>query len=320
MISEQDILNAKILIVDDQQANVTLLENLLHREGYLRVTSTLDPCLASELHRTKNFDLILLDIEMPGMNGFEVMKALQNIATHGYVPILVITAQSEYKLKALKSGAKDFISKPLDLIEVRTRIRNILEVRLLYMQLEKSNQALEFLALHDGLTGLPNRRLLLDRLSSAIAHAHRNRDMMAVMYMDLDQFKEINDTLGHDAGDALLTEVGKRLAGAVRQADTVARLGGDEFMIVLSELTDSDDIRVLATKIISVVGQPYCLNGAEVVMTASIGVSIYPTHGETNEILIKRADVALYEAKHSGRNNYCLASNTASKKFATQSV
>jgi len=320
MISEENLVKAKILIVDDLQSNVTLLETILRRDGFQHITSTLDPCTAAELHRARNFDLILLDIEMPGMDGFEVMKALKGIDTHGYVPILVITSQPEYKLKALASGAKDFISKPLDIIEVKTRIRNMLEVRLLYMQLEKSNQALEFLALHDGLTGLPNRRLLLDRLSLAIAHAHRYTEMMAVLYLDLDLFKEINDSLGHDAGDALLTEVGKRLVGAVRQADTVARLGGDEFVIVLSELKEGDDISLLVTKVIEAVALPYHFKGAEVNMTASMGVSIYPTHGETAEVLMKRADVALYEAKHAGRNNYCIASNTDSKRCAAQSV
>jgi len=309
MISEQDILNAKILIVDDQQANVTLLEAVLQREGYLHVTATLNPCAASELHRANNFDLILLDIEMPGMDGFEVMQELKEIATHGYVPILVITAQAEYKLKALASGAKDFISKPLDLVEVRTRIRNMLEVRLLYMQLEKANQTLEFLALHDGLTGLPNRRLLLDRLSSAIAHARRNKEMMAVLYLDLDLFKEVNDRFGHDVGDELLTEVGRRLQGAVRQADTVARLGGDEFVLVLSELKESEDIEKLVAKVIAAVARPCHISGADVSVTASIGVSIYPIHGESAEVLMKRADVALYQSKQKGKNNYCIVSD-----------
>jgi len=309
MISAQDILNAKILIVDDQQANVTLLEAVLQREGYLHVTATLNPCAASELHRAHNFDLILLDIEMPGMDGFEVMQELKEIATHGYVPILVITAQAEYKLKALASGAKDFISKPLDLVEVRTRIRNMLEVRLLYMQLEKANQTLEFLALHDGLTGLPNRRLLLDRLSSAIAHARRNKEMMAVLYLDLDLFKEVNDRFGHDVGDELLSEVGRRLQGAVRQADTVARLGGDEFVLVLSELKESEDVRKLVRKVIAAVASPCHISGADVSVTASIGVSIYPIHGESAEVLMKRADVALYQSKQKGKNNYCIVSD-----------
>ena len=155
----------------------------------------------------------------------------------------MITAQPDHKLRALASGAKDFISKPFDLVEVQTRIHNMLEVRLLYKQLEQYNQVLESLALHDALTGLPNRRLLMDRLSLSIAHAHRNKSTMAVMYLDLDGFKQINDTLGHDAGDMLLSMVAARLVAAVRQEDTVARLGGDEFVIALWELSHADDAR-----------------------------------------------------------------------------
>lgn len=309
MISDQDILNAKILIVDDQQANVTLLETMLCDEGYRRVTSTLDPFAVCELHRARNFDLILLDIVMPGMDGFEVMRALKEMDTHGYVPILAITAHSEHKLRALASGAKEFISKPFDIFEVKTRIRNLLEVRLLYMQLAKANQELEFLALHDGLTGLPNRRLLLDRLSSVISLAHRNESMMAVLYLDLDLFKEINDRFGHDVGDALLAEVGRRLQGAVREADTVARLGGDEFVLVLFDLKQIADIEVMVGKVITAVACPYDINGTEMNITASVGVSIYPTHGKTASSLMKLADMALYRSKDIGKNNYCIASD-----------
>jgi diguanylate cyclase (GGDEF)-like protein len=314
MISDQDILNAKILIVDDQQANVTLLETMLGDAGYRRVTSTLDPFAVCELHHARNFDLILLDIVMPGMDGFEVMRALKEIDTHGYVPILAITIQAEHKLRALASGAKDFISKPFNILEVNSRIRNLLEVRLLYMQLERANQALEFLALHDGLTGLPNRRLLNDRLSSVIALAHRNESMMAVLYLDLDLFKEINDRFGHDVGDVLLAEVGRRLQSAVREADTVARLGGDEFVLVLSDLKEIADIEVMVSKVIAAVAQPYDINGTEMSITASVGVSIYPTHGESAAMLMKRADMALYRSKHVGKNNYCIASDHDSKQ------
>lgn len=314
MISDQDILNAKILIVDDQQVNVTLLETMLSDAGYRRVISTLDPAEVCELHRARNFDLILLDIVMPGMDGFDVMRSLKEIDTHGYVPILAITVQAEHKLRALASGAKDFISKPFNILEVNSRIRNLLEVRLLYMQLERANQALEFLALHDGLTGLPNRRLLLDRLSSVIALAHRNESMMAVLYLDLDLFKEINDQFGHDAGDAVLAEVGGRLQNAVRHADTVARLGGDEFVLVLSDLKEITDVEALVGKVIAAVAQPYVINGTAMSVTASVGVSIYPMHGETAAILMKCADVALYRSKNIGKNNYCIASDHDSKQ------
>lgn len=130
---------------------------------------------------------------------------------------------------------------------------------------------------------------------------------MAVMYLDLDGFKQVNDTLGHDAGDALLCMVAARLVAAVREGDTVARLGGDEFVIVLSELSHARDADTLAAKVLEAVSQPYTIQDRGVSMTVSVGVSIYPTHGEDGETLMKAADLALFEAKRAGKNGYCIA-------------
>ncbi|WP_340124423.1 ATP-binding protein [Methylobacter svalbardensis] len=143
MISEQEILNASILIVDDQQSNVLLLEEMLRDVGYACITSTNDPNKVYPLHKKNRYDLILLDLLMPGMDGFQVMEGLKKIERNGYLPVLVITAQPSQKLRALASGAKDFISKPFDLVEIQTRIHNMLEVRLLYKKIEHSNQGLE---------------------------------------------------------------------------------------------------------------------------------------------------------------------------------
>ena len=143
MVSAAEILNARILIVDDQETNVQLLEQMLLEAGYLGTTSTMDPFEVCALHRDNQYDLILLDLQMPGMDGFEVMEGLKQIDTAGYVPILVITAQPDHKLRALAVGARDFIAKPFDLVEVKTRIHNMLEVRLLYKQLAEYNQVLE---------------------------------------------------------------------------------------------------------------------------------------------------------------------------------
>ena len=310
MISSADMLDAGILIVDDRKANVQLLEQMLREAGYRRMTSTTDPHAVCAQHRANHYDLILLDLEMPGMDGFQVMEGLKEIETEGYLPVLAITAHPGHRLRALASGAKDFISKPLDLMEAKTRIHNILEVRLLYRQLEHSNRALESLALHDALTGLPNRRLLMDRLFLAIAHARRNKGIMAVMYLDLDGFKQINDTLGHDAGDTLLGMVAARLLAAVRQEDTVARLGGDEFVIALWGLSHADDAAKLASKVIQAVSQPYSIQGRGVSISASVGVGIYPTHGEEVETLMKSADLALHEAKSTGKHDYRMAART----------
>lgn len=307
MISEQEILNAGILIVDDRQANVLLLGEMLRDAGYACIASTNDPHEVCALHQKDRYALILLDLEMPGMDGFQVMEGLKEIETDGYLPVLVFTAEPGHRLRALASGAKDFITIPFDLMEVKTRIYNMLEVRLLYRQLEHSNRALASLALHDALTGLPNRRLLMDRLSLAIAHARRNKGSMAVMYLDLDGFKQINDTLGHDAGDTLLGMVAGRLVAAVREVDTVARLGGDEFVIALWGLSHGDGVDMPVSKVLQAVSRPYSIQGHDVSMTASVGVGIYPTHGGEAEMLMKSADLALYEAKRAGKNEYRIA-------------
>lgn len=143
MISDQAILNACILVVDDQQANVLLLEEMLRDAGYTCISSTTDPYAVFELHRKNHYDLILLDLQMPGMDGFEVMESLKQIESDAYLPVLVITAQPDHKLRALAAGAKDFIAKPFDMVEVKTRIHNMLEVRLLYKKLGDANKVLE---------------------------------------------------------------------------------------------------------------------------------------------------------------------------------
>jgi PAS domain S-box-containing protein len=143
MVSPADILGASILIVDDQESNVSLLEQLLSEAGYTCVASTMNPMEVCGLHRKYRYDLILLDLQMPGMDGFQVMDGLKTNQADSYLPVIVLTAQPGHKLRALRAGAKDFISKPFDLVEVKTRIHNMLEVRLLYKQLEGFNKVLE---------------------------------------------------------------------------------------------------------------------------------------------------------------------------------
>ncbi|HTE93436.1 MAG TPA: diguanylate cyclase [Bradyrhizobium sp.] len=307
MIDSADILNARILVVDDKEANVRLLEGMLRGAGYACVESTTDPNQVCELHRKNHYGLILLDLQMPGMDGFQVMEDLKEIEEDGYLPVLVITAQPDHKLRALKAGAKDFVSKPFDLAEVLMRVHNMLEVRVLHVEARSHGRIQESLALNDPLTGLANRRLLAERMSMALAHARRNKSAMAVVYLDLDGFKQINDTLGHGAGDVLLKTVAGRLVATVREEDTVARMGGDEFMIALWDVRDADRAATVASKVIEAVSQPYDIEGHTVGMTASAGVSIYPVHGEDADTLMKSADMALYEAKRAGKNAYRIA-------------
>jgi len=304
VISSADILHGNILIVDDQAPDVLLLEQMLRGAGYARVTSTRDPQAVCALHRDNHYDLILLDLQMPGMDGFEVMEGLKAIEPDGYIPVLVITAQPGHKQRALQAGAKDFVSKPYEWAEVLMRVHNLLEVRLLYKQIEHHNEVLESLALHDQLTGLANRRLLTDRMSMAMAHARRNESAMAVVYLDLDGFKQLNDRLGHGAGDILLKMVANRLVKTVRQEDTVARLGGDEFVLVLWHLAEPGYAATVARKVIEALSQPFDIEGNTVSITTSAGVGIYPIHGEDADTLTKSADLALYEAKRAGKNLY----------------
>ena len=143
MVDSTAIFKAKVLIVDDQEANVLLLERMLSGAGYVSVASTRDPRAVCELHRKNRYDLILLDLQMPGMDGFEVMEGLKEVERDGYLPDLVVTAQPDHKLRALQAGAKDFVSKPFDLAEVLTRVHNMLEVRLYAKALEQTVQELE---------------------------------------------------------------------------------------------------------------------------------------------------------------------------------
>ncbi len=165
-------------------------------------------------------------------------------------------------------------------------------------------QRVEYLAYHDGLTGLPNRSMFSMLLIRSIAEARRHSRQLAVAFLDLDRFKQINDTLGHEAGDELLREVATRLKGCVRDSDTVARLGGDEFVVILPELGDGQYASIVAQKILAVIARPYVLIGQEFRVTASVGISVYPQDGLDEQTLTKNADIAMYQAKADGKNRF----------------
>jgi diguanylate cyclase (GGDEF)-like protein/PAS domain S-box-containing protein len=172
-------------------------------------------------------------------------------------------------------------------------------------------ERLHYLAYYDGLTGLPNRRLFLDRLNMSISHARRESHMLAVMFIDLDQFKQINDTLGHQVGDELLIGVTERMKSCLRNEDTLARLAGDEFTVLLPDIPHPDAARNVAQKFLECCAQPLSINGHELCVTASIGIAIYPNDGEDAESLLHHADLAMYRIKESGRNGYlCHPSET----------
>jgi diguanylate cyclase (GGDEF)-like protein len=170
--------------------------------------------------------------------------------------------------------------------------------------LQEANEELQRMALQDGLTRLPNRLLLEDRLGQAIAHAQRSRVVCAVLFVDLDRFKTVNDTLGHFVGDELLKAVAARLLSAVRSADTVSRMGGDEFVVLLGEIAQADDAEKAAGKVLAALREPFQVLGHELVITSSIGISLFPFHGRDARALITNADAAMYGVKKSGRNSF----------------
>ncbi len=367
----EDIFNAKILIVDDQEANVLLLEKILHEAGYTAITSTMNPYTVGGLHRKNDYDLILLDLQMPGLNGFQIMEDLQKTECEGYLPVIVVSAHEKYRIRALQEGAEDFISKPFDLYEVLMRIYNMLQVRLLHkesknynlklekivcdlretesnllsaenvlsqekevlnvnvMQLREANAMLVSdnlkaytlaeeieeaklkmtdLAQHDVLTGLPNRLLLNDRLEQMITLADRQNSLFAVMFLDLDNFKLINDVHGHSVGDQVLQMVAKRLLTCVRHSDTVCRQGGDEFVILLTDIEHPEyaikGTKNVEKKILAALAKPYVIGELEIQTSASMGISMYPDNGLDGKTLIRNADTAMYRAKESGHNSY----------------
>ena len=310
MISADAILNARILIVDDLEANVKVLEFLLRGAGYRAIFSTMDARTVVERHRTQRFDIIVLDLNMPHMSGFQVLDGLKEIEPEGYVPVLVMTAEPGHKLRALAMGAKDFLSKPFDHLEALTRIRNLLEVRLLYTA---SRDYGERLARYDSVTGLANRATLHALLAQAAAHARAQDGAAALLVVDIDDFKAVNDTLGHAAGDVLLQLFAQRLQGCVRERDSVARIGGNAFAIVASDPAAADGASpangadcadALAQCIALALRPPFVVDGHELDVRASVGIAVCPDDGDDAATLMRYADTAMHDAKHAGRGLY----------------
>jgi len=167
-----------------------------------------------------------------------------------------------------------------------------------------SEKLIHFQAYHDLLTGLPNRALFHDRLSNTISNARRENDRLSVLFLDLDRFKVVNDTLGHSVGDELLKQVANRLRSCLREGDTVARLGGDEFIVLLPNINSDDIARLVAKKLVDAIKQPFFVDGNELFLTGSIGISMFPENGETADLLIKNADTAMYYTKEQGKNSF----------------
>jgi diguanylate cyclase (GGDEF)-like protein len=287
---------AELLAVDDSAASLQAIRAVVEPLGASLTTATSgEEALRCLLHEP-DVAAILLDIGLPGMNGFETAAAIRRRHKTRYVPIIFVTGRDapELSLEAYSAGAVDFIVKPYDPAVLRSKLSVFIDL----YRLRRHTVALTHRALHDGLTGLPNRELFDDRLEQALARARRRTVPLGVLFVDLNGFKQVNDTHGHDAGDGLLVEAGRRLRALVRTGDTVARYGGDEFTILAEDVGDAEAARHLGERIVDELGRPYA-GGFE--LSASVGIAFAANPAATTpDGLIRRADHAMYRAKRPG--------------------
>ncbi len=316
----------KILAVDDNPANLLVIRRVLAKLD-VEVVEAASGNDALKATLDDEFALVLLDVYMPDINGFEVAEILSQEETTRQTLIIFVTAtyaDDVHRLKGYGFGAVDYMAKPLEATILLSKVQVFLELyrhrvalrdalselsarnRQLEIEVEQRKQMeqeMRHLAMHDMLTGLPNRALFMDRLESAHHRAQRHGGMFALVYVDVDRFKEVNDTWGHGAGDAVLIELAARLRGALRENDTVARLGGDEFALVLEELDDINDAHRLMARVTQSLQAPmhYLRDGEDLTLAiaASIGVAAYPADGAEVDALLHAADQAMYLIKRS---------------------
>jgi diguanylate cyclase len=308
----------RILLVEDDAGDARWLREMLNGPASCKCDLTHRESMEKAVtHLLANpVDIVLLDLGLPGANGLDAVRQVHAIAAD--IPIVVLTGLDDELLaaQALQEGAQDYLIKGQ--VEPRALLRSLRyaierqsmqaeadQIKKLQLQLKDDFLShISHSAQHDFLTGLPNRALVNDRITQAIARARRHNTRFAVLFLDLDHLKHINDSLGHVIGDKLLQSVGKRLLSCVRGSDTLSRQGGDEFVVLLSEVAQAKDAALCAQKMLTILQAPHFIGHHRLGVSASIGISVYPDDGLDTETLIKTADTAMYQAKEHGRNNY----------------
>lgn len=290
----------RILMVDDNPGSLVSLAAILDQPGYHLTTASSGEVALRRVAEAE-FAVILLDVRMPELDGIETARLIRQREACRDAPIIFISAYADAASMsdAYGVGAVDYITKPFDPAALKARVA-------VFAELHRAREAIKHQAYHDALTGLPNRRLFEDRLGMAIAQAERSGVKVAVVLLDLDNFKEVNDTYGHSVGDLLLLAVARRLMGLLRKCDTLARFGGDEFLLILPNIGGRAGATLIAQRIVDSFHEPFVVEGRTLHVTASLGIVGYPEHATDTETLIRLADVAMYKAKNKGRDRYAL--------------
>ena len=291
-----------LLLIEDNPGDRLLTKRMLEKAQYtiFRISYANNLSAGIDCAMRNKIDVILSDLNLPDSPDVDTFHKLKLQVPE--IPIVVLSGFSdeEASLKAVREGAQDYL--------IKGQINgNVLERSLLYaIERKRVEDTVKRLAYHDPLTGLPNRALFTDRFMMAKANSKRYRMKTALITLDLDHFKDINDNFGFDAGDELLKEVGSRLLSALRQTDTVCRMGGDEFALLIPEVTLKKAVGVIVHRIRATMRKPFACHGFGGMISASLGIAIYPEDGESLETLIKHADIAMHEVKKARRDDYSL--------------
>jgi diguanylate cyclase (GGDEF)-like protein len=310
---EQGGCTVKVLIAEDDMVSRRLLEAMLTKWGY-EVTVTRDGVEAWEvLQGVDAPPLAILDWMMPGMDGVEVCRKVRQRGQEPYIYLLLLTTKGrkENIIEGLDAGADDYLTKPFDPHELQVRLRTGMRIVTLQAEIIEAREALRVQATHDALTGVWNRRAILEMLGTELVRSSRDEAPVAVVMADLDHFKRINDTHGHVVGDVVLREAVSRMRTLLRPYDAIGRYGGEEFLVVLPGCTAQDAFKLAERLRIGISQEPMMINGGTIDVTSSLGVAISDTTAILDATaLIQAADTALYRAKAEGRNRVELATAT----------
>lgn len=304
-LTMSSVADSLVMMVDDEPLVIEITQAFLEGAGYRRFVSTSDSSEAIAMLLRERPDVLLLDINMPKVSGFDILTAMEAERALTNIPVIVLTSADdpETKLRSLELGAADFLRKPVDPSELALRMKNTLAAKAYR----------DFLAHYDAVTELPNRQRFMEQLDRALLRSREQGVKGALLQFDLDRFRKVNEALGPAIGDQLLLQAAKRLAaeleamfaarilGETSSAGYLARFGGDEFSVIFAELPNLDRVARAAQWLLQALAQPYRIDGREIVVTSSIGIALFPADGADVDTIVKNAGSALSQAKLAGR-------------------